>query len=241
MRLTLDAESVAALEQQYGWSVTSASSMPPTVTMTYRGQLQLFFHPGAFRQPDQQTQDQPNAPISLVYIPIKPLSTTLRFFLQLLRASLQALPQNSTRVPDLLHLVSSGWDTAQAVGEAERRLHIEGMTEARIVSDESISISSIILLSKVRTKVRVAFHVSAAVGTGEEDGLELSTSVSSDVKVVYGEPYNERKMSEFVAKEVGDDFEGWSDVVRDLRERLVARGAKGAPARGEVERTVDWQ
>lgn len=224
--LTSPLESVASLEEQYGWTITTASSTPPTVTTTYQGQLQLFFHPAAFFQPSQRNTDRPNAPISLIYTSTKPLNTTLRFFLQLLRASLQALPQSTTRVPDLLHLVSRGWDTAQSVAEAERRLAIEGMTEARIVSDESMSMSALILLPKVRTKVRVAFDISAAVGAGEEGTLELSTTVSSAVKVAYGEPYNEKKMSDFVAKEIGDGFEGWASVVRDLRERLVARGSK---------------
>ena len=224
--LTFATESIASLEEQYGWSITSASSSPPTVTMTYRNQLQIFFHPAAFLQPDQQNLDRPNAPIGLIYTLTKPLGTTLRFFLQLLRASLQALPQSSTRVSDLLHLVSNGWETAQSVAEAERRLNIEGMTEARIISDESLSISSLLLLPQARTKVRVTLDVSAAVGAGDEDGLELSTTVSSAVKVVYGESYNEKKMSDFVAKEIGDGFEGWDGVVRDLRERLIARGSK---------------
>lgn len=112
---------------------------------------------------------------------------------------------------------------------AERRLNLEGMTETRIISDESLALSSLVLLPKVRTKVRVTFAVSAAVGADEESGnLEVSTTVSSTVKVVYGEPYNEKKMTEFVVKEVGDGFEGWDGVVKDLRERLVARGSKTA-------------
>ena len=130
-------------------------------------------------------------------------------------------------MPDLLRLISRGWTTAQSVAEAERRLGIETLTESRIVSDESLSIVSSILLPKVRTKVRVTFDVSAAVGGDGEGGLELSTTVNPVVKVVYGEPYNEQKMTEFVGREVGDGFEGWSGVVKELREKLVARGRKG--------------
>ena len=194
--------------------------------MTYKSQLQLFFHPGAFSQPSQASRSRPNAPISLTYSTGQQnLGTTLRFFLQLLRASLQALPQSTTRVADLLSLVNNGWETALSVAEAERRLNLEAMTESRIVSDERLAISSTILLPKVRSKVRVAFEVTAAVG--EAEGMKLSTSVEPRVKVVYGEPYNEGKMTEFVAKEVGSSLEGWSEVVRELRGRLVARGAKG--------------
>ena len=194
--------------------------------MTYKSQLQLFFHPGAFLQHAQGTTSHPNAPISLTYTGGQDgLGTTLRFFLQLLRASLQALPQCSTDVADLLGLVSNGWDTATSVAEAERRLDLEVMTDARIVSDERLAIVSTILLPKVKTKVRVAFEVVAAVGIGES--MELSTTVEPFVKVVYGEPYNETKMTEFVQAEIGDSLDGWSAVVRQLRGKLVARGAKG--------------
>ena len=119
--------------------------------------------------------------------------------------------------------MSKGWDTALEVAEAERRLNIEGITDARIVSDERIAITSTILLPKVRTKVRVAFEILAAVGA-EDD--ELSTTVSVAVKVVYGEAYNEKKMSEFVEKAISG-FEGWDGAVRALREKLIARGPKG--------------
>src|ERR1700760_915297 len=124
--------------------------------MAYKSQLQLFFHPHTF---DNANSKSNNAPISLTYTGSHQphLGTTLRFFLQLLRASLLALPQASTRVPDLLNLVSSGWDTALAVAESERCLNLEAMAEARIVSDERLSISSTILLPNIRTKVRVDF------------------------------------------------------------------------------------
>lgn len=129
---------------------------------------------------------------------------------------------------DLLNLVSNGWDTATAVAAAEKRLNMEAMTESRIVSDERLTISSTLLLPKVRTKVRVSFVIAAAVGEAEGEGtLELSTTVEPSVKVVYGEQYHEKKMTEFVAKEIGEGFEGWEGVVRELREKLIARGAKG--------------
>lgn len=189
--------------------------------MTYKSQLQLFFHPASFNTDNTVS----NSPISLTYTgphANQQLGTTLRFFLQLLRASLQALPQSTTRVQDLLGLVSSGWDTALEIQEAERRLNLEGPTEARIVSDERLAISASILLTKVRTKVRVNFEVVAAVGEGE-----LSTSIEAGAGLVYGEEFNEKKMTEFVEKEISEGFEGWDTAVRQLREKLVVRGAKG--------------
>lgn len=191
--------------------------------MTYKSQLKLFFHPLAFQTGGQSRQ---NSSISLTYTGLQPLGTTLRFFLQLLRASLHALPQFSTRVADLLSLVGKGWETALLISAAEKRLNMEAMTESRIVSDERLTIASTLLLPKVRTKVRVAFDIAAAVGE-DGDGLELHTTVEPSVNVVYGEQYHEKKMSEFISKEVDGGFEGWEGAVRELREKLIARGAKG--------------
>jgi len=148
----------------------------------------------------------------------------------LLRASLQALPQFSTTVSALLNLISSGWDIALAVAEAERRLVLETPTSARILSDERLLMEAEILLRDVKTKVRVGYEISAAVATRDDDSdsLELSVNVEPAVRVVYGEPYNETKMQEFVKKNVGGEVEGWDTAVRQLRTRLIARGAKGA-------------
>jgi len=186
-------------------------------------------HPLAFLVPSQSAKSRPNAPISLQYITQdrdqrpKELTTTLRFFLQLLRASLHALPQCATRVADLLGLVSNGWDTAQSVAEAERRLSIESMTDARIVSDERLAIECTVLLPKVRTKFRVAFELLAAVG----EGMEISSTTEARAWVVYGEKYNEDVMTKFVTDRISDVADGWSDAVREMREKLVAKGAKG--------------
>lgn len=197
--------------------------------MSYKSQLQLFFHPASFQIANQPATSRPNAPISLSYIAQdreqrpRELTTTLRFFLQLLRASLHALPQSTTSIADLLALVSKGWTTALAVAESERRLDIESMTDARIVSDERLAIECTILLPKVRTKVRVAFELLAAVG----EGMELSSTTEARAWVVYGEKYNEENMSKFVRERIGDEGKGWCDAVREMRSKLVAKGAKG--------------
>ncbi|KAK3073749.1 hypothetical protein LTR53_004385 [Teratosphaeriaceae sp. CCFEE 6253] len=230
-------DSIADLERTHGWSLTAASSTPPTVTMSYRSELQLFFHPAAFRTPSQETAaTRPNAPISLVYIAQdrlqqpKELTTTLRFFLQLLRASLQALPQSTTRVVDLLGLVGSGWTTALSVAAAERELHLAMPTCARIVSDERLVIGCTILLPGVRTKVCVEFEVMAAVGGqegGEEGKLALGSQVEAEVRVVYGERYHEAKMTRFVNERIAGGVAGWGQVCGELRGKLVLAGVKG--------------
>ncbi|KAM0702084.1 hypothetical protein Q7P35_010994 [Cladosporium inversicolor] len=217
------ADSVKSLEDTYRWSITTATSSPPTVTMTYKSSLQLFFHPSAFRTPGQEASTRPNAPIGLTYTgTTQPLPTTVRFFLQLLRASLHALPQCTTKVSSLLHFVSSGWTTALAVAESERRLAIEGLTDTRIVSDERLSIASLILLPKTKTKVRISFDILAAIG----EGLALSESVEVDVRVVYGETLNEKKLKEVLQGNVSGGVDGWEGAVREVKAMLLSKSAK---------------
>lgn len=223
------ADSIKQLEETHGWSITSASSSPPSLTMTYKSQLQLFFHPNAFLTPSQPKKTCPNAPISLSYIARdrneqpQELSTTLRFFLQLLRASLLALPQCTTGVVELLALVSHGWTTALKVAHAESQLAVEGVTDVRIVSDERLAMDSILLLPKVRTKVRVTFELLAAI----REGIELCTTVEASAKLIYGEQYDEKKMTSLIAKAVGDSYGEWANLVRGLKDRLVAQGTRG--------------
>lgn len=94
------------------------------------------------------------------------------------------------------------------------------------MSDERLSISSFILLPKIRTKVRVSFDILVAVG-GDGDDMTLSETVEVGVKVVYGEKMNEEKLGETVEGAAGGSVEGWEGAVRDLRESMMARGAKG--------------
>jgi kinetochore protein Spc7/SPC105 len=224
--LTILAESVKNLEDTYGWTITTATSSPPTVTMTYKSSLQLFFHPSAFRTSSSPPQDEtprPNRPIGLTYTgTTQPLPTTIRFFLQLLRASLHALPQSTTKASSLLHFVSSGWTTALNIAESERRLSIEGLTDTRIVSDERLSIASLILLPKMKTKVRISFDILAAIG----EGLALSESVEVDVNVVYGEALNEHKLREVLKGTVKGGVEGWEGAVRELKGMVLGQGAR---------------
>nr|OQO25748.1 hypothetical protein B0A51_08660 [Rachicladosporium sp. CCFEE 5018] len=219
--ITISQSHIETLETTHHWSITSASPHPTTLTMTYASTLQLFFHPTAFNTHSSSAQ---NAPVGLTYLgTADPLPTTLRFFLQLIRAALQALPQSETTVPQLLKLVSSGWEAAQKIAESERRLGIEGLTATRILADDKLQVSSFILLPKVKTKVRVDFEVAASVA---EAGGEISVGTELGCKVVYGEPYNESKMKDAIESKAGEMGEGWADAVRDLREKLLVRGKK---------------
>ncbi|GAB7353697.1 hypothetical protein MBLNU459_g4101t1 [Dothideomycetes sp. NU459] len=224
--------SVERIEQQAGWTITSASAA--TLTMTYCNSLQLFFDTSTFASPSS-SQSTPikkeNAPISLTYIAAStsPLTTDKRFFLQLMRAQLQCLDQAKTSVKHLLRFVSSGWDVTVRVAEAIRKLSIDFPVETQILSDERLGIDVSMLLPKVETRVLIAFEIAAAVEIGGKDGsFRVGTGVGVKGSVVYGEQYNERNMGEFIGKRIaGHNFGGWDEAVRELRLRLVATGRKG--------------
>ncbi|KAF2501476.1 Spc7-domain-containing protein [Lophium mytilinum] len=221
---------VTALEEAHGWSITSASSSPSTITMTHLNDLELYFYPESFAT----GKNTPNGSISLSYVGDsatphpRPMTTSKRFFLQLLRAHLQCLPQSETRIPDLLKVIKNGWATARAVAEGVQCLSHTYITEESILSDERIAIRSAMLLPTLQTKVKVTFEVGVGIGN---DGVE--TSVSTKAEVVYGEKYKEDKMREFLSQYVGDSVKAeeemkvWADAVLDLANRLRSRGRKG--------------
>lgn len=251
---TQPTDSITTLERTHNWTIHTATATPTTtLTLTYKSHLKLFLHPLAFASTTTSPLPRPNAPISLHHTttPASSLPTPLRFFLQLLQATLLGLQQSSTRLPDLLRFVASSWDTALELAEAARRLDLETLTDVRILADDELKVVAEVLVVERRAKVRVEFGVGASVVVGredeeqeeeEEDGSEggslaLRTSVTPTVKVVYGSVGDEAKMTEFVRKglpSADDDgessFDGWDAVVRELRERLVGGGGKGGKA-----------
>lgn len=204
--------------------------------MAYRNTLQLFFNSSSFKLvPSSQAPKFDNSPISLTYIggsteksAGEGLTTEKRFFLQLMRAQLQCLEQKSLSIKDLVDFVSKGWDTASRVAEQTRRLKLEHMVSTSILSDEQLSVEVDVLLPKVETKVRISLQLTSTLSGPEEGKVEMKNEMNVAAKVVYGEAYNEKNMSEFVGKRVrAAEFEGWDEVIRDLRARLVATGRKG--------------
>lgn len=222
---------VTALEQAHGWTITSASSS--MVTMAYLNDLELYFQPSAFAT----GTDGPNASISLSYIGDgatphpRPLTTSKRFFLQMIRAQLHCIPQSQTRIAELLQLIKQGWACALAVAEGVRWLEHDHITEESILSDERMAISSNMLLPTLQTKVKVTFEVGVSLGMG---GVE--TEVKATAELIYGEKYSEEKMGAFLrdycGKEVKDEKNMivWAEAVQDLSSRLKATGRKGERA-----------
>jgi kinetochore protein Spc7/SPC105 len=219
---------VTALEQAYGWSITSASST--SITMTHMNDLELYFMPSAFAT----GSNTPNDSISLAYIGDsatphpRPLTTSKRFFLQLIRAHLHCISQSQTRISSLLALVKNSWATALAVAEGVRWLELNYITDEFILSDERMAIAANMLLPTLQTKVKVTFDLGVNLG---KEGVE--TDVSTRAEVVYGEKYGEEKMGAFLGDFCGNEIkheEGmvvWADAMSDLAARLKKTGRKG--------------
>jgi kinetochore protein Spc7/SPC105 len=206
--------------------------------MTYKRTLQLYFNPASFMRnkavcaPAGSAHD---SPISLTYIGDaqgyhpQPLSTEKRFFLQIMRAHLQCMPQSKTKLKDLLKFVSSNWETACAIGEETRILGISYITEPTILLDELMEIKVVLLLRDMKTKLHVGFEVKVQ---SYEKAIALDVSVQPTAKVIYGEELKEKKMAEFLEQKVsgkakaGNDVGIWARAVLELEQRLIARGRK---------------
>lgn len=221
---------VGALEKAYGWTIISAAGT--SLTMTYRRTLQLFFTPSSFMQtvaPTPQFTKPENSPISLTYIAdadeYRPqiLTTEKRFFLQIMRAQLQCLPQSQMRIKDLLGLVSDNWEKACAIVEEISVLGTSFITEPMIQSDEIMAVRSMLLLRDKRTKVEIGFKVTVK---SRETTAKLDITIEPSAKVVYGEVLKEKRMVEFLEQKIGGKSGrgSWANSVKELKERLIARG-----------------
>ena len=93
------------------------------------------------------------------------------------------------------------------------------------MSDEAMVVRASILLRAMRTKVEVGFEVRVRSGEG---AAPLGINVKSSARVCYGEGLKEKKMMEFLESKIkGVDGKGvWARAVRELEDRLIARGKK---------------
>lgn len=198
--------------------------------MTHLNDLELYFQPSAFAT----GSNAPNASISLAYIGDsatphpRPLTTSKRFFLQLIRAHLHCITQSQTRISSLLSTVKESWATALAVAEGISWLEQSYITEEFILSDERMGIAANMLLPTLQTKVKVSFEVGVGIGAESVD-----TDVSARAEVVYGEKYGEEKMGAFLRDFCGSEVKElvgmsvWADAMLDLASRLRKTGRKG--------------
>lgn len=232
MLLTLLIDTVDALEKAHGWAIVSAAGT--SLTMTYKRTLQLFFTPSSFMHADLHTSQSAkpeNSPISLTYIADadeyhpQVLTTEKRFFLQIMRAQLQCLSQSRMKIKNLLGLVSDNWEKSCTIAEEVSVLSTSFITEPMIHSDEMMTVRSMLLLRDMRTRIEIGFEVTVK---SQAKTSELGVTVRPSATVVYGEALKEKKMVEFLEQKIGgkSDSGSWAKSVRELKERLIARGRK---------------
>ncbi|ERT02280.1 kinetochore protein Spc7/SPC105 [Sporothrix schenckii 1099-18] len=245
---------VDALEKKSGWAVTGAQGT--TLSMAYRREIELVFDVAAFR-PGVQS----NAQIDLWYIghtrtrDPQPCTPETEFFLQCIRDHVRGLKQAETHPGRLLKVVRASWDTAKQAANQIRHLNLTFPTTTTKTSDTSIAVAVSILLAPLRTKVEVTLHL-RSLGSGSGSGVNSSSgekkvrglriAVSSEARVVYGEPFNAAKMGEFLAARIGKRVASgaaataaakmnkgkpaagyfWVDMMEELKAKLLVRGRK---------------
>lgn len=248
---------VEAIEQESGWKLLSAEELEETdfgvaLTMSYKEELSLFFHPAAFvaksgrRRSGRSSRSVsgPNAPISLTFSPknedsMVELSTERRFFLQMMRSQLHAfamMPKGSISAKAVLAMVSQGWDMASKVSDEVRLLSMAGITDVSILGDEQLGGNLMLLFEGSRINIDFALHVSIDT----EGGFVTRSSVSA--KAMYGSvadllsvPGKSRKVQTALSQEVESRELGtgaWINAVKGLESWIEnqLQAKKDAPA-----------
>ncbi|KAG0645464.1 NMS complex subunit spc7 [Hyphodiscus hymeniophilus] len=221
------------IEKEHGWTVTGVSGT--TISMTYRKEIELVFDASSFQSNNSTAQQASSSRIDLWYIAGKrelcplPLTQEKEFFLQSIRDHIRGLPQARTQVKDLLDTVSKGWNKANVVGDNIRLLKTSNPTDITKTSDNSVLVTSMLLIASLTTKVQISFHLTSHSG---KDGI--SVEALPNATVIYGERFNEPKMREFLLNRCGNTVTeraalsnaSWGAAVAELGDKLLARGRK---------------
>ena len=204
-----------------------------TTSMTYRKEIELVFDPSSFRCQASKVKHAKPARIDLWYIgaarEINPVPVTpeKEFFLQSIRDHVRSLSQAQTSIKGLVSVVSTSWNKATMVINDIRLLNVSCPTEVTKTSDSSIAIRSTLLIAPLATKVSLVINLESKSG---ESGIDIL--VKPTASVIYGERFNEAKISEQLCTKFGEEVEvdgereSWASVVFDLGEKLLARGRK---------------
>lgn len=120
--------SVQRIERQTGWSILSAeSATDPMLTMSYRGQLQLKFYPGAFITKNNRPE-KTNMPLQLISMKGNAIPPIASLVLQSLQSQLATVQQSKIAPKQLLYFISTAWDRALSLENEARMLEFCGVT-----------------------------------------------------------------------------------------------------------------
>ncbi|PKY02532.1 Spc7-domain-containing protein [Aspergillus campestris IBT 28561] len=143
-------DSVRTIESQTGWSIASAvatsdSSSGPRVTMSYRNQLQLVFHPGSFYIENDNKQsaagEKSSTPVELRFQPTEGANSTPHhthltpigsLVLKTLQNHISTTPPSNFAPTHLLRFVSQAWDSTLKLEEEARMLEFCGVTKLKL-------------------------------------------------------------------------------------------------------------
>lgn len=140
--------SVQKIERQTGWSIVSAESVTdPMLTMSYRSQLQLKFHPGAFVTKNTSAEKK-NMPLELISMNGKTISPIASLVLQSLQTHLSTIQQSKTTPKQLLRFISTAWDRALGLENEVRMLEFCGVTRLILSSPTPTDTSSLSLRAR---------------------------------------------------------------------------------------------
>lgn len=217
---------VEELERRHGWTITGIAGT--SISMTYQREIELVFDISAF-SPGSPPSD---SRIDLWYIaanrdhdPLPP-SPEKDFFVQCIRDHVRGMTLSQTKIRDMLSVISGAWKMANHVAANVRLVNCTFPTKVARTSDSSIAIQSTLLLIPLETKVEITL---ALHGRHTQGGLQVS--VAPQARVIYGEQFKSDKLTEYLTTRIGtsvvtEGAEPWSDVIVELRERLLGRGRK---------------
>ncbi|KAL2158480.1 hypothetical protein VTH06DRAFT_4246 [Thermothelomyces fergusii] len=224
-----------AIEKEHGWAIASISGL--AITMRYRREVELVLD----LAPLQQQQQKAASPVQLRYVAEtpEPCPPEKEFFLGRMRERLLRAQREGRPPRAMLDIVSSAWDRAGAAAEHVRRLGLSFPTSVAVVragqgqgEGESLRVTASVLLAPLQTRVEAVLRLKVAEGpnSGDGDGVGVEVVVAPEARVVYGEPFNAGKMTEFLAGRLGGRLgrevgpAGWDEAVLELRERLLTAG-----------------
>ncbi|PYI05778.1 chromosome segregation protein Spc105 [Aspergillus sclerotiicarbonarius CBS 121057] len=234
-------ESVRNIERQTGWSIISATSEEespagPAVTMSYRSQLQLTFHPASFHtQSDNQTP-----PPELKYaptngtkrsVPTPQLSPISLLVLKSLQNHITTTQPSTITPKQLLRFISQAWDLTLKLEEEARMLEFCGVTKLKLleVEDTPSLRARCTLLSPItksstagqpKRRIDVDFAVKTRIlhnpeqQTGKIGTLDIQTDVLASKVYGFGSG-NEAGISETEMRSIL--FNGLGEKTSDLQ------------------------
>jgi kinetochore protein Spc7/SPC105 len=214
------------LEDKYGWTITGIDGN--VLTLVYKQRVELVFDINCFVSNAGQTAPiQRDGPLTvrLAFEPIQAEALEYGFFNSILQRYLLSFDQSATQVRHLLQTVSQFWDKVEILLEERRLLHTKCFTTP-IVEDDKLQFQSILFLRELKTKAHAIIEISVT--------NDAVIEIQPQMKLVYGEKFNEGKMTQFLQTRISPTLEvyekkdcgSWRNAVAELANKLILQKRK---------------